>query len=270
MLRAGLARLFDYFAHHTFFFFFFLRDRLDLSNSAAEQGDFKESFYIARLSPEPRQTLPPALHAYHDSLNRFFEACKRVCAILLRGFARALGLDDGFFASRHHAIEDRLRLIHYPPAPVAAIDSTSIRAGAHSDYVRVDADADAGAVLAVNDTVQLLTFSFLLLRVSPQGSITLLFQREVGGLQVLLDGQWTDVPPKQGAIVVNVADALEYVHGFHGATPSPYIRMTEHVAVPWQILDGGPAPKYRAPCGGSTKRGRHLRAWEIVWRETIY
>ena len=51
--------------------------------------------------------------------------------------------------------------------------------------------------------------------IASQGTCTLLFQREVGGLQVRLDALgtdepvWLDVQPREGCLVVNIGDALE-------------------------------------------------------------
>jgi aminocyclopropanecarboxylate oxidase len=42
------------------------------------------------------------------------------------------------------------------------------------------------------------------------GGIILLFQDDkVGGLQLLKDGQWIDVPPMRHSIVINLGDQLE-------------------------------------------------------------
>lgn len=150
-------------------------EKLDPSDPAISQGDLKESFYIAALSPQPRQVLPPPLAQHHAALDTLFQSCRSTCAVLLRAAAQALQLDQDFFAAKHNGHDDRLRLIHYPPAAVGQ-GGASIRAGAHTDY----------------------------------GSVTLLFQRDVSGLQVWLDGHWVDVAPRPHAIVVNVADALEF------------------------------------------------------------
>ena len=45
------------------------------------------------------------------------------------------------------------------------------------------------------------------------GSITLLFQHRVPGLQVHRDGSWLDVAPQEGCIVINIGDALEFWTG---------------------------------------------------------
>lgn len=164
-----------------------------LDPTSSSDGDLKESFYLACLArahggsaqaeekyKPPSQRLPPTLEAHREELAGFTESCKSVCDEILAGFARAIDLPQEYFTGAHHVQHDRLRLIHYPPHPVSsAHTTTSIRAGSHSDY----------------------------------GSCTLLFQRSVGGLQVLTSSSpetWTDIPPQEGCIVVNVGDAMEF------------------------------------------------------------
>lgn len=67
-----------------------------------------------------------------------------------------------------------LRLLHYS-ARVSDPGNGVFGAGAHSDY----------------------------------GMFTFLVTDETPGLQVLLEGQWVDVPPLQGAFIVNLGDMLQ-------------------------------------------------------------
>lgn len=39
--------------------------------------------------------------------------------------------------------------------------------------------------------------------------LTILLQDQIGGLQILHDNQWTDVPPVPGGLVINIADLLQ-------------------------------------------------------------
>lgn len=41
------------------------------------------------------------------------------------------------------------------------------------------------------------------------GFLTVLIQDKIGGLQILHENQWFDVPPLHGAVVVNIADLLQ-------------------------------------------------------------
>ena len=41
------------------------------------------------------------------------------------------------------------------------------------------------------------------------GLLTVLLQNEISGLQVLHEGQWFDVHPIRGALVVNIGDLLQ-------------------------------------------------------------
>ncbi len=105
----------------------------------------------------------------------FYEACSEVANRVLQAFALALQLPCDFFATRHDRQNHTLRLLHYPPL-LQPPKLGQVRAGEHSDY----------------------------------GSITLLFQDEVGGLEVqTASGEWIAAPPIPGTVVVNTGDLMQ-------------------------------------------------------------
>lgn len=46
---------------------------------------------------------------------------------------------------------------------------------------------------------------------SDQGFLTILLQDHIGGLQILHENEWIDVPPVPGALVVNLGDLLQLI-----------------------------------------------------------
>lgn len=113
--------------------------------------------------------------AFRDVVTEFYQRCTVDVALnILRTFAIALDQPETFFDDKHgrHYF---LRMLHYPP-----VDQTpglgQLRAGEHTDY----------------------------------GSITLLLQDRVGGLEVKTrQGDWISAPPVPDTIVVNVGDAMQ-------------------------------------------------------------
>ena len=94
---------------------------------------------------------------------------------LLEGFALALDIDRGFFRELYRHPLVRARLVHYPPQR-AGDNEGQFGAAPHTDW----------------------------------GCITVLWQDDVGGLQVRnRSGQWIDAPPIEGTFVINIGDMLE-------------------------------------------------------------
>jgi isopenicillin N synthase-like dioxygenase len=113
--------------------------------------------------------------AFQQVMLEFYELGRTVVSPqVLRAFAIALQLPEDFFTLKHGQ-NHFLRLLHYPPL-TAAPEVGQLRAGEHTDY----------------------------------GSITLLLQDAIGGLEVRTrSGEWIAAPPIPGTIVVNVGDAMQ-------------------------------------------------------------
>ncbi|XP_076068509.1 uncharacterized protein LOC143040960 [Oratosquilla oratoria] len=150
------------------------RERLDPRN----KHEIRESFNFMELQgPCPDKEVP----GFRASVTSFVESCLELSCNLLRAMALGLGLDREFFVRTHsEAFRGEncttLRLLHYPPIPSHVTEGT-LRCGAHADY----------------------------------GSITLLFQDHMGGLQVKnREGVWEDATPIPGTILINAGELLQY------------------------------------------------------------
>ncbi|WP_372971778.1 isopenicillin N synthase family dioxygenase [Marinobacter sp.] len=151
------------------------RERLDPSRP----GDLKEAFNLAPDQSEPgahKNLWPAAPPHFKAVMNGFLDECIHTADRVLEAFALALDQPVDFFVDAHNRHHHTLRLLHYPPLPEGfqPHDGES-RAGAHTDY----------------------------------GSITLLFQDEVGGLEVRTRaGEWIRATPIPGTVVVNTGDLM--------------------------------------------------------------
>ena len=117
----------------------------------------------------------------------FYRHVIKAAQRLQRLLAIALDLPADFFLRCHTGENTTLRLLHYPNVSSSAVASGQMGAGAHTDY----------------------------------GMLTLLFQDDIGGLQVRSDaGEWVDVPPQAGSVIINSGDLLErWSNGRYRSTP---------------------------------------------------
>jgi isopenicillin N synthase-like dioxygenase len=122
-------------------------------------------------------TLPPLLAADYDRIQEFKKSVWDLALELLRGFAVALDLEPDHFAKWHDFNKDpgmNLRFMYYPENHTPDEGQTRIRE--HSDF----------------------------------GTITVLFQKDVGGLEVLSpSGTWVTAPVIPGAPLINIGDFLQ-------------------------------------------------------------
>ncbi|KAJ7752761.1 Clavaminate synthase-like protein [Mycena maculata] len=163
------------------------RERVTQATDAAEIAalrekapDFKETMEIGRdWDSAWKNQWPQATDApeFKETMLNFFQTCHELHVFVMRAIATGLELEEGFFDQRIQEQCHNLRLLSYPPIKRALLDGEGqARAGAHSDY----------------------------------GTLTLLFQDSVGGLEVRNPHTGVFIPaiPIPGTIVVNVGDLL--------------------------------------------------------------
>ncbi|GAC98041.1 hypothetical protein PHSY_005629 [Pseudozyma hubeiensis SY62] len=163
------------------------RERVTQATSAEEIAalreqtpDYKESLEIGNdRDPVWKNEWPQESDAPHfkDTMLAFQKAAHELHMKVMSSIAMGLGLDARFFEDKCNQEWHTLRLLHYPSVRTDKLKlEGSARAGEHSDY----------------------------------GSITLLFQDSVGGLEAKNPhtGVYHAADPIPGTIVVNVGDLL--------------------------------------------------------------
>ncbi|WP_131741450.1 isopenicillin N synthase family dioxygenase [Actinomadura roseirufa] len=124
---------------------------------------------------------PRRPETFRDTWLEYTEAMERLARDLMRLFALALGLDERFFDGRiDEDISTIVANFYYPQARPP--EPGQMRKGPHTDW----------------------------------GTLTILYQDEVGGLQVHQDGHgWRDVPFVPGGFVINIGDMMAFWTGGH-------------------------------------------------------
>ena len=158
-----------------------------------EELDGKDSRVQKSIPLHGENIFPHHPRELRASILEYMSNCKKIGDLLISLVATGLQLEKEYFVSGMCADPLQLfRIFHYPPAalmpPHLRKDASLWGVGEHTDY----------------------------------GLLTLLKQDNVGGLEVkALDGQsWIPVPPKEGALVVNIGDMLEAItEGLYRSTP---------------------------------------------------
>lgn len=143
--------------------------------------DVKETYEIGKEESEvytnkwPSQAANPS---FKPAMLDFYTQCHNLQLQVMSCLALSLGLDKNFFEQHCNGRDHNLRLLHYPAVPALQSGEKKAetnRAGAHTDY----------------------------------GTVTLLFQDDVGGLEVLTpSGTYVAATPIPGTIVINAGDLL--------------------------------------------------------------
>ena len=152
----------------------------------AQNPDYKEYFQIglelprddpAVLAGQPLRgpnQWPQGLPAFEKAFARYFGEIAVCGQHFLRAVALSLGASESFFSGKYDKPLQRTQAVYYPPHPT---DHTEELFGVapHTDY----------------------------------GCVTLLWQDDVGGLEVQdRSGAWIQAPPIPGTLVVNIGDLL--------------------------------------------------------------
>lgn len=139
-------------------------------------ADLKETFTMRDPAKYREQDSRWPSAQFRDQTLTFYQHCLQAAFRVLRVFAAALGVERDFFVQYFKGENVTLRFLYYPDSGVEPSSPDQLGAGAHTDY----------------------------------GVITLLFQDDVGGLEVQdHNGQWTAVEYVEGAIVINTGDLME-------------------------------------------------------------
>jgi len=116
---------------------------------------------------------PGFIPGMREKLVTYFQEAQICGQRLLKAFATGLDIDPEFFLKDFNKPVSRGSLIYYPPQESPPVEHFG--AGAHTDY----------------------------------GTLTLLYQDEVGGLEIKeKSGAWLSATPIKGTYVVNVGDLL--------------------------------------------------------------
>ncbi len=157
---------------------------------SAVRADYKETFTMRNLRARRAQDGKWPNSSFRQVMIDFYDNCFHTVSLLQRLLAIRAGVEAEFFRDLHSGENVTLRLLHYPAMPLDIENSDQWGAGAHTDY----------------------------------GMLTLLFQEQVTGLEVLgQGGHWQRVVTDPGEVVVNTGDLME--HWSNGQYPSTLHRV---------------------------------------------
>jgi len=156
------------------------QDEAEIARLRASAPDYKESMELGRDWDSTWKNMWPQesdVPGFKNFMLDFYGTCHELHVRVMRAIALGFDLQENFFQAKIDAQDHNMRLLSYPPVKTDLLrGSDQARAGAHTDY----------------------------------GTLTLLFQDSVGGLQVQnpTTKQFVPAPPIPGTVVINVADLL--------------------------------------------------------------
>ncbi|KAB2015947.1 hypothetical protein ERO13_D08G060200v2 [Gossypium hirsutum] len=140
--------------------------------------DWESTFHLCHLPESNMAEIPDLSDEYRKVMKEFAVKLEKLAEELLDLFCENIGLEKGYLKKAFYGAKGPTfgtKVSNYPPCPTP-------------DKIKgLRAHTDAGGII-------------------------LLFQDPVvGGLQLLKDGEWVDVPPLRHSIVINLGDQLEVI-----------------------------------------------------------
>ncbi|MDH3731947.1 MAG: isopenicillin N synthase family oxygenase [Gemmatimonadota bacterium] len=125
---------------------------------------------------------PAAAPELRSTMTAYFAACEGLGARIFQAFSLGLGLEADHLESYFQPHTSFVRLNYYPLTdPLAAAEAAEV--------------TELGEMALGHHT--------------DSGALTILLQDDVGGLQVHDGADWIDVPPTEGAFVINIGDMTQ-------------------------------------------------------------
>jgi isopenicillin N synthase-like dioxygenase len=167
-------------------------------------ADAKEAFNLGReadpqesvdaSAPLQGDNLWPAIPGFRQATSSYYAAMRRLCERLHEAIAVDLRLPRDYFARFVDRPMATLRMLRYPPHP-GVFDGSRYGAGTHTDY----------------------------------GNLTILWQDEVGGLEVRTrDHRWIAATPVPGTFVCNIGDCLmRWSNDIYVSTPHRVVNASD-------------------------------------------
>ncbi len=161
--------------------------------------------------PLTEPTPLPPMDGFAEAAGAYYRAMEKLGGVVTRTLLRGLGADPDRADAIFSGSISTLRLLHYPPGAAARMGAArKLDTPLGERWVMTGAHTDSGFV-------------------------TLLWQDLTGGLQARApSGEWIDVPPSEGGIVVNFGQLLSDWTGGR-------IKATEH------RVYGGLAERFSVP-----------------------